>query len=102
MVAVASHDGVRPAVLVRFLRKKCRVNAPKHHPGAFGSGQAPDLVTAKRVARVNPDPDDVARRDRRKIQPFQRFVDDDRIAPRVTRRRGQHIQPSRSDHGDPE
>jgi hypothetical protein len=49
---------------------------------------------------VDANADHVASLNRLRIQRFNRFVDQERIAPFGAGRGGEDVQPARSDHGD--
>ena len=90
---------MRRAVRVRFIREQRRVNAAVDHPRAARAYGAADLIATARVAGVDADADDIARRNGLEIERLQRFIDDDRIAPGRSCGGCQHIQPSRRDDG---
>ena len=75
-VAVAADDRVRAAEFVRFVGVERGVYAAEDHRRAARSRGGADLVAAQRVARVDPDPDNVARLDVVEIERLERFVDD--------------------------
>ena len=54
-------------------------------------------VTAKGIAGVNADPDEIARLDPGEVDRIERFVDDNRIAEFGGRRRRDDVEPSRGD-----
>ena len=56
------------------------MNAAEDDPGALRPGEAADLVAAVRIGGVNADADDVAGRDGREVEGFERFVDQVRVA----------------------
>jgi hypothetical protein len=88
------------AVLARLIGEQRGVDAAEHDIRAAVTGTAPQLVPAQRVAGVNADPDDIARRDRVEVEGLQRLVDDRGHTVVVGRRRGQYVQPSwRDDRG---
>ena len=102
VIAVAPDDRVRPAEIVRFVRKERRVDAAEYDLGPALAHGAPDLVPAQRVPRVDADADDVAWLHLLRVENLQRLVADHRIAE--TRRRGgrKHVQPARRDDGGAE
>ena len=57
------------------------MNAAEDDPGAALARQPADLVAAQRVAGVDADADDVARRELRGVDGVERFVHEVRIAP---------------------
>ncbi len=76
------------------------------HAGVEGGARVlahdADLVAPEGVARVNANTDDVAGRNGRGVQWFERLVRDHRIPIVAGRRVRQHVQPPRSDDADPE
>jgi hypothetical protein len=94
-VAVAANHGVARPVREGFVWKQRGVNAPEHDPRAALSNGPADFVTAQRVACVDSDSDDVARLDAYHIEPVQCLIDDVGIAPVVSGRRRQNVQPPR-------
>src|SRR6185369_10971033 len=54
-------------------------------------------ISAKGVAGVNADADDIARSDEARIEGVERFVDDHWRSESIGRRGGEHVQPSRGD-----
>ncbi len=93
---------MRAAVLVDFVRKQRGVNAAEDDPGAARAREPSNLVSPKRVPRVDPDADDVALRDFVQIDGIQRFVDEMGVAPLRAGRRREDVKPARSDDGHPE
>ena len=98
-VAVAFDDGVRAAELVRFVRIEGRMDAAKNDGRAAFARLAADFIPAQRVERVDADADDVAGCDGVEVDRIERLVDDARIAVLAGRRRGEHVEPARSDDG---
>jgi hypothetical protein len=96
-VAIAFDDGVRAAELVRFVWIEGRVDASKNHGRAAFPRLAAYFIPAKCVERVDADADDVAGRDGVEVDRIERLVDDARIAVLPRRRRGEHVEPARSD-----
>ena len=101
-VAVAADHGVRAAEIVRFVGIERRVNAPEDDMSARRARESSQLVSAKRVAGVNPDPDDVARLNARRIDLLEGLVGQHRLAVFGGRRGGEHVQPARRDDADAE
>jgi hypothetical protein len=101
-VAVALDHAVRAAELCRLFRKERRVNAAVHDPRASLAREASDFVATQRVPGVNPDADHVARRNRFRIDVRDRFVDDQRVAPRCTGGGREDVEPARRDDRDAE
>jgi hypothetical protein len=93
---------VGAAEIVRLVRVERRVDAAEHDRRASLTCRAPHLVAPQRVPGVDADADDVAALDRRKIERFERFIGDHRVA--VAPRRGgrEDIQPPRGDDADAE
>src|SRR5262249_58804165 len=54
-IAVAFHDRMGGAVLMRLFRKQGRVNAAIHDPGAALARQSSDFVSAPRISGVDAD-----------------------------------------------
>ena len=79
-VAVTLDDGVAPAEAERFVRIERGVDAAVDDERAPVAGDLADLVSPQGVARVDPDADDVAGRDARRVELLQRLVGDARIA----------------------
>ena len=63
-----------------LFREERGVNAAKHDQRARVAGQLPELIAAQRIASMDADTHHVARDDGRRIQLFERFVGDKRIA----------------------
>ena len=97
-IAIAAHDAVGGAVLVRFIGEQRRMNTAEHDVGTALARKPSQRVSAERIACVNADSDDISRPHRIEIQRLKGFVDDDGIAIGGGSRRGQHIQPARRDH----
>ena len=102
MIAVACDDGMGFPEVARFIRIKRRVNTTVNHRCARAPCGGPHLVPTQRVARVNPDADDVTRFDRPEIDQLERFVNDGWRSVRFRRGSRQHVQPPRRDHANPE
>ncbi len=96
-VAVPLDDRMGPAQLMRLFRKQCGMNSAEHHLRTRFACQFADLVAAERVPGVNPDADDIARGDRRRVERLQRFVRDQWIPVAARRGLGEHVQPARGD-----
>ena len=79
-VAVALDDGMAAAEVQRFLRVQRGVDAAVHDERAAVSRDAADLVSAQGVAGVDADADDVARRNRGRVELLEGLVGDERIA----------------------
>ena len=101
-LAVAGDDRVRAAESVRLFRKERGVDAPEHDVRAGIPGGDADLVTAERVTSMDSDADDVPGRDDRRVEAFERLVDQQWRAERLWRGRCQDIQPARRDDADAE
>jgi hypothetical protein len=101
-VAIAPHDGVRPAETLRLRRIERRVNAAEDDRRSSSPSESADLVAAKCVARVNPYSHDVARLNQVNVQRFKGFVGDARPSMYRWSRPGEDEQPSRCDHTDAE
>src|SRR5439155_19681870 len=78
--------------------KQRGVDTAKDHPRAALTREPADLVPAPRVAGVNSNPDHIATRDRRDVDPLERFIDDARIAPFGAGGCGEDVQPARCNH----
>src|SRR4029079_11874151 len=63
-IAITLDDRVRLALLARLVRIQRRVNATVHDPGAAFAHRPAHFVAAQRIARVDPDADDVTGGDR--------------------------------------
>ena len=87
------------AEVERFVRKERGVNAAEDDPRAALARDPADLVAAQRVARMDADADDVARRDGRRVELLERFVDDERVAEIGRRRRREHVEPAGRNDG---
>jgi hypothetical protein len=100
--AVSGDDRVRAAQVARLVRIQRGVDAAEDDHRTSGARSRPDLVAAKRVARMDADADHVSRLDRRGIERLEGLIGQKRNA--VVRRRGgrQYIQPPRRDHADAE
>ena len=90
------------AALVCFIRIERGVYTAENDDASSGSHLGADLITAKRVTRVDPDADDIAVGNRREIDTFERLVDNVRIAETAAARSGENIQPTRRDDGHAE
>src|SRR5262245_34394864 len=86
----------------RFIWVQRGMNAAVDYGCAAGACLPSDRITAKRIAGVNPDADDVAGLDVPGHERFERLVNDPRVTERVRRRRGEYVQPARRDYGDAE
>ena len=64
------------AALAYLLGEQGGVNAAEDHEGAAGTRETAHLVPAKRVGRVNADPDDVAAVDGLVVERLERLVND--------------------------
>jgi hypothetical protein len=87
---------------VRLVRKQRGVNATVDDQRAAFTGGVADLVATQRVTGVNADTDNVAGLDGRRLEHFERLVDDHRIAEARRCSGSQHIQPPRCNHTDAE
>ena len=72
---VARHDSVRATELARLVWKERRMDAAVYDIRACRTCRGADLVAAERVAGMDADADDVARRDGRGVEAFERLVD---------------------------
>jgi hypothetical protein len=93
---------MRAPELMGLVRIQRRVYAAVHHARAALLHTLANLVTAKGVAGVNADPDDVTGLNAVEFQLFQRLVDDLRRAIGGWRRPRQHEEPTRRDDADAE
>ena len=93
---------MRAAELVGFVWIQSGVDPAEHHGGAPGAGAGPDFVAAKRVARVDPDADDVTGLHALEIEGLERLIGNLWPAMRVRCRSGENEQPTRCDHANPE
>jgi hypothetical protein len=78
------------------------VNAAKDHGGPAGPRQLAELVSAKGVAGVNADSDDIARLNRVHVEGLEGFVRDPWASKRRRRRGSEDEQPPRRDHANAE
>jgi hypothetical protein len=92
-IAVALDNGVGLAERRGFFGIQRRVDAAKHDVCAASARLLSDAIAIHRVAGMNADADDIARRDGRGIPRLERFVRDDRVAVLLGRRRRKHEQP---------
>ena len=98
-VAVALDDRVRLALLQGLFGIQRGVNAAIDDPGAALARHLADLVAAQSVAGVDADADDVPGLNAVGIDLLQRLVDEDGIAHRRRRGRGQHEEPAGRNDG---
>jgi hypothetical protein len=101
-IAVPPNDGVGAPELVCFIRIQRRMYTAEDDDGSSGSRLGADLVTAKRVARVNPDADHVTRANIIKVERVERFVGNLRTPMGRRRRRGEDEEPAWCDDANPE
>ena len=76
------------------------VDAAENHHRPAGPRQGAEFVSAKCIAGVNTEADDIAWLNRAHIEGLQGFVGDLRRAIRRRSRRSQDEQPPRRDHTD--
>ena len=57
-----------------------RVNAAEDDEGAARTRELSDFVATQGVSGMDPDSDDIARSQLRRVKGIQRFISDDRIA----------------------
>ena len=90
-ITIAFDHGVRAAETLRLAGIKCRVNATKDDGRPAIPRERADLVAAKRVAGVNPDPDNVAglhAADVKRLECFVRYAPAGGRVKWESRRRG--------------
>ena len=100
-IAIAAHHSIRRAILKRLLRVQRCMHAAKHHPSPTFVRDAPHFISAQRIQRMYPNPHNIARPDRFRIERLQCLVHDPWIAKLLRRRRRKHKQPARRDHRNP-
>src|SRR4051812_20961459 len=101
LVAIAFDHCVRRAKLMRFLGKKSGMDPAVDDAGSALTGKFSYLVSAQRIAGVNPDADYVAGLDGLRIELLQSFVNDLGIAQVGGGSRRQHVEPARRDDAGP-
>ena len=79
-VAVPADNGVRASLCMCLVRIERRVNTAEDNVGAARTRELPDFVAAQRIRGMDPDTDDIARRELRRVKRIQRFINEDRIA----------------------
>ena len=94
-------DRVRLPAFARFVGEQRRVNAAEDDPRAARARRLSDRIAAQRVAGVDADADDVARRDVVGVELRECLVDEERVAPFGAGRGRQDEQPARRDDGNP-
>jgi hypothetical protein len=72
----------------------------EHDPRPALARQTPYLVSAQRIARVNPDSDHVPGLDRQRIEHFERLVTDDRVSELGGGGASENVQPPRGDNAN--
>ena len=101
-VAVAFDDSVGSPETERLVRIERGVNAAKGHGGPASPRQLAKLVSAKGVAGVNADPDDIAGLNGVHIDGLEGVVRDPWVSKRRRRRGSEDEQPPRRYHADAE
>jgi hypothetical protein len=101
-VAVAGDDRMGAAELVRLVGIERRVNAAEHHRRSGGPRRGANLVAAQGITGMDADSDDVAGTDLGRVEQGQGLVGEHRIAVDRRGRCGEHVQPARRDHPNPE
>ena len=101
-VPVPSDDGICAAEVLRFLWIQSGVYPAEHDRCAPGFDVLTDFVAAKRIARVDPDADDVTGPHAAHLERLQGFIGDLRPSMGCRRCRGEDEQPTRCDDADSE
>jgi hypothetical protein len=78
------------------------MNASEDHKGAAGTRETTDVIPAKRIGRMNANPDDIAAADRLRVEGLERLVNDVRRTVPFRRHRGEDVLPARRDHSGAE
>ncbi len=99
-VAVPFDDGVCAAQIERLVGVQRGVDAAEDHDRPSGSREGANLVSAKGIAGVNADADDIAGSNRVDRKGLEGFVGDLRTPIRRRSRRREDEQPARRDHAD--
>ena len=88
------------AQIERLVGVERGVDAAENHDRPPGSREGANFVSAKGVAGVNTDSDDIAGSNGFDVEGLERFVRDLRTPVRRRSRRREDEQPSRRDHPD--
>jgi hypothetical protein len=101
-VAIAGHHRVRRSQFSRFLRVQGGVNATENYVSSAGARLPADFIAPQGVGGVNADAHRVAALDGFKIDFFQSFIHQQRIAKLSGRGSSQHIEPTGGDNSSTE
>ena len=99
-IAVPTHNRVGAASLMSFIRKQRGVDPTKNDPRTAGARFSPNFVASKRVAGVEPNANDVACLNGRRVNRLKRLIHDQRVSPHPRSSCSKDIQPSRSNDCD--
>jgi hypothetical protein len=93
---------VRATERARLVGKERGMDAAEHDIRTCRTRRDADLVAAQRIAGVDADANDVARRDDSCVEALEGLVDQTGLTESDRRCRGQHIEPARGNNADTE